>query len=347
MSRDPTATVVASSVIRVFRVGLIRWYDRYRRTLPWRGTRNAYRIWVSEIMLQQTRVETARVYYRRWMRAFPTLESLAGAAPERVLKMWEGLGYYNRVRLLHQAARVVTGEFGGRLPSSAEALQQLPGIGRYTAGAIASIAFDERAPVVDGNVARVLARVFGIRQNVKSPATVNQLYKIAERLMPARRPGDFNQAMMELGALVCLPRNARCNVCPLQRVCCALRLGLTQQLPNRGRARPAIQEKRDVAWVMAKGRVLMRQRPDTGELAGMWELPDLDTAGFEVGDIVAEARHSIMHRRVWLRVFRARCRDQRWFKGQRWRWVSVNRTGRITMPSAHRKVWAKLCHSGR
>ena len=201
---------------RAFRETLLRWYRRHRRSLPWRGTRDPYRVWVSEIMLQQTRVETVRDYYRRWLREFPTLAALARAPVARVLKLWEGLGYYSRARNLHRAARQIR----GRVPETVAELQQLPGIGRYTAGAIASIAFGQRAPVVDGNVARVFTRVF---------ARTDRHWELAEVLLPSRNCGDFNQALMELGALVCLPVQPRCEKCPLRGVC---RRG---QLPARRR----------------------------------------------------------------------------------------------------------------
>ena len=220
----------------------------------------------SEIMLQQTRVEAVREHYRRWLREFPNVTSLAKASPARVLKMWEGLGYYTRARNLHKAAGQIDA-----LPRTFAEWRELPGIGRYTAAAIASIAFDERVPVVDGNVARVLARVFGIRDNVKKPATLDRMFALAQELMPASRAGDFNQAMMELGALVCLPANPKCQECPLRRVCKAP--GGT--LPNRGRPTRLKDVTVTAAAVRDGGRVLVRQRPPTGPLARMWELPEV------------------------------------------------------------------------
>src|SRR5271169_3793142 len=201
------AVRVNNGVRAAFHRDLLRWYRRHHRKLPWRATREPYRIWVSEIMLQQTRVETVRPYYIRWLRAFPTVQALARAADDRVLKLWEGLGYYSRARNLHRAAQIVVRDYEGQLPRTAEGLLKLPGIGRYTAGAIASIAFGERAPLVDGNVARVFARIFAVRGNVKSPRTQQSLWTLAEDLLPDTGPGDFNQALMELGALVCTPAN--------------------------------------------------------------------------------------------------------------------------------------------
>ena len=217
-------------------------------------------------MLQQTRVESVRAHYRRWLRVFPTAPSLARASEARVLKMWEGLGYYARARHLHAAAKRVA---RSSWPTTAAAWQQLPGIGRYTAAAIASIAFGERVPVVDGNVARVLARVFAIRQNVKRPATLDRMYALARELMPATRAGDFNQALMELGALVCRPVRPQCGGCPLRRVCRAP----GDALPNRGRRPKMTAVVMTAAAVRAGSRLLVQQRPATGALAGMWELP--------------------------------------------------------------------------
>src|SRR5271167_1024821 len=197
------AVRVNNGVRRAFHRDLLRWYRHHHRQLPWRATRDPYRIWVSEIMLQQTRVETVRPYYARWLRAFPTIQALARASDDRVLKLWEGLGYYSRARNLHRAAQTIVREHDGKVSRTVEGLRELPGIGRYTAGAIASIAFDQRTPLVDGNVARVFARIFAIRANVKSPRTLQSLWNLAGDLLPDTNAGEFNQALMELGALVC------------------------------------------------------------------------------------------------------------------------------------------------
>jgi A/G-specific adenine glycosylase len=301
---------IAPAVVNAFHRALPRWYRRHRRDLPWRRTRDPYRIWVSEVMLQQTRVETVIPYYRRWLRVFPTARALARAPLTRVLQLWEGLGYYERARNLHRAARHGFGQMEER---SFLHLSKLPGVGRYTAGAIASIAFDERAAVVDGNVARVFARVFNIRTNVKSPATQRRLWALAERLLPCRRCGEFNQALMELGALVCLPANPRCAVCPLRGVCRAP----TDALPNRGRPVAYRQEVRDVAWQRRQGRVRLRQRPD-----GLWELPATQPGG----KLLATVRHTITNRRITLRVWRQTARGQ---------WAEP---ARLPMPAAHRRA---------
>ena len=196
---------------------LLAWYRRHQRDLPWRRTRDPYAIWVSEIMLQQTQVATAIPYYERFLRRFPHVRALARAPMERVLKSWEGLGYYSRARNLRRAAQIVLAEHGGRLPEEPEALRKLPGIGRYTAGAISSIAFDRDEPVLDGNVIRVLCRVFLIRANPKSARTQKRLWKLAEELLPAGHASFFNQALMDLGATICMPSHPHCDRCPLRQ----------------------------------------------------------------------------------------------------------------------------------
>jgi len=318
----PPVTVNAKTV-RAFRRDLVRWFRQHKRDLPWRRTRDPYAIWVSEIMLQQTRVETVIPYYERWLKAFPTAADLARAKPERVLKLWEGLGYYSRARNLHRAAAIVARE-------GFADLHELPGIGPYTTGAIASIAFDRRVPLVDGNVARVFARVFGIAANVKLPATLKQLWALAETLLPAKRCGEFNESLMELGALVCVPGSPNCRQCPLAKVCVANATGQQDALPNRGtpaRMRAVIH---DVAWIQRDGHVLLRQRPLAGLLAGMWELP----ATAANGKPLLELKHTIMNRRITLRVFPAGKAT-----GQ---WISPRQLKHLPMPAAHRRVVTKL-----
>src|SRR6185503_9991928 len=211
---------------------LVGWYRGARRDLPWRRTRDPYAIWVSEVMLQQTRVTVVVPYWQRWMARFPSPAALAGAPLDDVLAAWSGLGYYGRARNLHRGAREVVARYGGRLPDSAGELRTLPGIGRYTAGAIASMAFDRQEPLVDGNVARVLARVFAVEEDVKSAAGQNRLWQLAADLVPSEAPGDFNQALMELGATLCAPAAPRCAGCPLAADCRAHREGRTDELPR-------------------------------------------------------------------------------------------------------------------
>ena len=216
---------------KAFIAPLLDWYRENAAALPWRADGDPYRVWLSEIMLQQTQVTTVIRYYERFLVAFPTVFDLAAAERDTVLKLWEGLGYYSRARNLHRAAQMVAGELGGQFPNTAEKLQDIPGIGRYTAGAIASIAFDEAAPILDGNVIRVFARLFDIDDDVTQTATKNHLWEIAEVLVPAENPGDYNQALMELGRTVCKPRNPLCEECPIRRFCEAYANGVQEQRP--------------------------------------------------------------------------------------------------------------------
>ncbi len=284
-------------------------------------------------MLQQTRVETVRAYYRRWLREFPTVQSLARASEARVLKLWEGLGYYARARNLHKAAKILAARTTRRaVPATFAAWRELPGIGRYTAAAIASIAFGERVPVVDGNVARVLARVFAIRDNVKLPATADRLFALAQELIPVSNAGDFNQAMMELGALVCLPANPRCEACPLRRVCQAP----GDALPNRG-ARPKIKAVVVTAAAVRDGdRLLVRQRPATGALAKMWELP-----AARGGRELFRIRYTIMNQRVTLRVVNGTPGGigKRGGGGQ---WIRRRDLERLAFPAGQRRAIERL-----
>lgn len=250
------------------------WFDRCKRDLPWRRSRDPYAIWLSEMMLQQTQVVTVIPYYNRFIGRFPTVADLARADLEEILRHWAGLGYYARARNMHRAARLIVAEHGGVFPSGAEALAGLPGIGAYTAGAVASMAFDERAAVVDGNVARVLARVFEVDLDIRDGRGKALLWEIAERLLPRKRCGDFNQALMELGAMVCLPRGAaRCEDCPLKVDCGARRSGSVERLPVKGRKALPRKETHVVAAIGRRNRWLVVRRPPRGLWGGLWELP--------------------------------------------------------------------------
>jgi A/G-specific adenine glycosylase len=339
----PATRVNLESFREAFHRDLLRWYRRHHRPLPWRDTHDPYRIWVSEIMLQQTRVETVLPYYARWLRAFPTIHALARAKSDRVLKLWEGLGYYSRARNLHRAAQTVVREFEGKVPQTADGLRQLPGIGRYTAGAIASIAFGEHVPLVDGNVARVFARIFAITANVKAPRTMDTLWQLAEDLVPKRNPGDFNQALMELGALVCTPANPRCEVCPMRSVCVARSRGLVDQLPNRGQPQTTERIVLNAALVRRNGGLLMQRRPERGLLAGMWELPTLGRGQFRKGKALLELRHTITNRRITLRVFECECGSALQNKlTAELRWVSTTEMKRLSLPAAHRRAIERI-----
>jgi A/G-specific adenine glycosylase len=331
------AVRVNNGVREAFHRDLMRWYRRHHRKLPWRDSRDPYAIWVSEIMLQQTRVETVRPYYARWLQAFPTIQALARASDDRVLKLWEGLGYYSRARNLHRAAQAVVREHAGQLPRTAEGLLALPGIGRYTAGAIASIAFGERVPLVDGNVARVFARIFAIRANVKSPRTLQSLWNLAKHLLPDANPGDFNQALMELGALLCTPVAPQCEICPMRRVCVARARGLVDQLPNRGEKPRTVHIVAKAAFVTSGGRILLKRRPRQGLLANFWELPPADAQQFRMGHRIHELRHTIMNRRIVFQVYE--CVPIAKFRSNgEWRWASTAQFKALALPAAHRRA---------
>jgi A/G-specific adenine glycosylase len=276
MSRRPRTDALPWSEARIrrLRAALLAYFDRVRRQLPWRETSDPYRILVSEVMLQQTRVETVVPYYRRWMERFPDAETLAGAEADEVLGLWEGLGYYSRARNLHRAVREVAARYGGELPSEPAGLRELPGVGAYTAGAVASIAFGRPVPAVDGNVRRVLARL--LDEPAPSPPA---LERWAGALVDPDRPGDFNQSLMELGALVCTPRSPGCDACPVEEWCRARAAGTQEERPARRPKKKAPLVHDAVAVLMRTGgageEVLLRKRPEEGLLAGLWELPGI------------------------------------------------------------------------
>lgn len=264
--------LVQSRKTRIRR-SLLAWYRREARDLPWRRDRDPYRIWISEIMLQQTRVETVVPYFERFIAAFPDVVALAAADKDRVLKLWEGLGYYSRAHNLQKAAKTIVSDHQGVFPRRAAEIQTLPGIGRYTAGAIASIAFGERVPVLDGNVKRVFARLFAVEDSIDDTATMHDLWTAADLLVPRADPGDFNQALMELGARVCVPRHPRCVECPLRAACEARARNIQETLPVR-KPKKAIPHLQIVAAaILENGSYLLGKRPEGSMLAGLWEFP--------------------------------------------------------------------------
>ncbi len=254
---------------------LLEWYDANRRELPWRGETDPYRIWLSEVMLQQTRTETVERYYRAFLERFPRVQDLAAADEGEVLKLWEGMGYYSRARNLHKAARMVAFDLNGVFPRTAKELRALPGVGPYASGAIASIAYNEPVPALDGNQARVLSRVLACEKVLKTPA---DLWDEAVTLLSAERPGDYNQALMDLGASVCIPKNPRCEICPVQALCRAYQEGAPEEFPVLPPPVMKREEERTVALVLVGDRLLMRQRPAKGLLARMWEFPNFEGA---------------------------------------------------------------------
>lgn len=321
---------------------LLRWYTQNARSLPWRGHPDPYAVWVSEIMLQQTRVEAVIPYFERWMERFPSVAALAAASEGEVLATWEGLGYYSRARNLHRAAQIVLNEYGGKIPAGLPALRHLPGIGRYTAGAIASIAFGADAPALDGNLRRVLARVFNVSQPANSPEGERRLWELAEACLPTGRAGEYNQALMDLGAAICTPRAPRCLLCPIQDICQARALGIQEQ-------RPVLVPKPEIphyivtaAVIRRNGTVLIARRPSKGLLGGMWEFPggkqqegedlpaclrreireELDVE-IEVGQPLGVFRHGYSHFHVTLHAFECSLasREPRPLEASEIRWV--------------------------
>ncbi|HQM51202.1 MAG TPA: A/G-specific adenine glycosylase [Candidatus Hydrogenedentes bacterium] len=314
---------IEQNVVRRIRRTLLAWYRGNARELPWRNTRDPYAIWVSEVMLQQTRVDQGTPYFTRFMAAFPSVDALAEASEDAVLKRWEGLGYYSRARNLHRAAKTVAHERGGTFPQTAEEWQALPGVGRYTAGAIASIAFNEAVPVLDGNVKRVLTRLRDIADPVDRPATGHLLWRLAQTLVSPRRPGDFNQAIMELGAIVCTPKAPLCGACPLREVCLAAACGTQSERPVKGKKARTPHYEVVVAAIEKKGRFLLGKRPPEGLLGGLWEFPGgkvqpgethaqalqretREELGVEirVGGLAAVVKHAYSHFKVTLNVYR-------------------------------------------
>ena len=257
-----------------FTQSVLAWYDEGHRSLPWRLTRDPYKIWVSEIMLQQTRAETVVSYYDRFLSRFPTVQALAEAPQEELLKMWEGLGYYSRARSLQKAAQMIVTEFGGQLPAELEKLRSLPGVGDYTAGAIASIAFGIPAAAVDGNVERVICRYYAIEDTVGTPAVRRMITEKTQALVPADRPGAFANAMMEMGATMCTPKNPKCLLCPVRESCTGFAKGIAEQLPQKAKKKKQRVEERAVLLVLCEGRVLIVRREEK-LLGGLYVFPDV------------------------------------------------------------------------
>lgn len=354
--------------VRAFREDLAAWFEAHQRDLPWRkrrpgGRRDPYRVWLSEVMLQQTRVEQARPYYERFLASYPTLEALAAADLDEVLLAWEGLGYYARARHFHQAVREVAGRYGGRIPEHPDAFGALPGVGAYTTAAVLSLAFDVPLAAVDGNVVRVLTRVFAIEDDVTRAPARRGLQELAAALLDPARPGLSNEALMELGARLCTPRRPRCGECPLQSVCLAPARGSQESLPARG-PRRAIPHHHVTIGVIgdAQGRVLIQQRPEAGLLGGLWEFPG---GKVEAGETPAEAcrrelreelgldvelhrsfppiRHAYSHFKITLHAFAASTTGRPVHeRGLPIRWVRLDDLDDYAFPRANRRLIALL-----
>ncbi len=342
---------------------LLNWFRKHGRTLPWRDHPDPYAVWVSEIMLQQTRVETVVPYFEKWMKLFPDVTALANADEHDVLNAWEGLGYYSRARNLHKAAKMVAEKFNGELPRDLDDLRSLPGIGRYTVGAIASMAFGMDEPTLDGNLRRVFARLYDVTEFADSPAGEKTLWDLAARNLPKGEAGDYNEALMDLGATICLPRNPRCLLCPLMEMCKARQNG-TQEL------RPVLKPKKQtphyvhVAGVIEKrGRVLLAKRPADGLLGGMWEFPNgrVAPSGDDTDDpakglaktlnaayrlkvrrkeALGIIQHAYTHFKVTVHAYR--CESISIPKDKNIKWVPVNELGDYPMGKVDRQIANKL-----
>jgi A/G-specific adenine glycosylase len=346
---------------------LSEWFARNRRDLPWRRCRDLYAIWVSEVMLQQTRVGTVLPYYRNFLKSFPTLKRLAEASLQDVLKSWEGLGYYSRARNLWRSARLVREKFHGRIPDEYGEFRGLPGVGEYTAAAVLSIGRGLAVPVVDGNVLRVVCRWQGIGEDTRLPATRRSVRSRLEAVIPAAAPGLFNEALMELGALVCVPKEPLCRRCPLRPDCFAFCHGRTGSLPVLGKRKPVPSYRVALAVIAARpgeesgGRVYIQQRPEHGHLGGLWEFPGgkcragekaeaavvrecREELGVEVEILakLAEVRHAYSHFKVVLHVFICKRLGGRIRSRNPHVWIKIGELGRYPFPAANHKFFPLL-----
>jgi len=323
-----------------FRRALLRWYRANHRQLPWRAAPGSdadpYHVLVSEAMLQQTQVATVIDYFNRFIERWPTAHDLAAADEQQVLAQWQGLGYYRRARNLHRAAQVIVGEHQGQVPDTVEALLKLPGVGRYTAGAIASIAHGRPAPILDGNVKRVFARLFAINEPIDDRAVEKWLWTLAASAVErSKHPGDVNQAIMELGATVCTPRSPKCLTCGVRRFCLAAERGLADQLPVVGKRAKPTEVTHHVIAIERDGEYLFEQRPDTGLWAGMWQLVTReDVPPNFVGEEIGRFLHITTHRRITVVVHHARANGRH----REGTWRSLDDIADLPLSNAQKKA---------
>lgn len=345
--------------MKVIRSKLLDWFQHQKRDLPWRETKDPYKIWLSEIMLQQTRVETVKPYYKKFLQQFPQVQDLAAAPLNDVLSMWSGLGYYRRAKNLHKASIQIMEQFEGKLPSNAKDILSLAGIGRYTSGAILSIAFEQAEPIVDGNVQRVFARLFLEKEPVGSKELLKKCWKYAEKIVVGESPGDLNQAIMELGALICTPKSPTCMLCPLQLECKGLANGSPHKLPT-PKAKKKVPTIR-IAWAKIKrsGKLLMLQRPSDGLFADMWELPGmysdekqaepsskmlhayLKNIGLDVqiSEPAQRFTHKLTHRKMEIYVFSCnKIKGRITLPKDKWHWVDLKQNPSLPISSITNKI---------
>ncbi len=330
-----------------FRAALGAWFARHGRDLPWRHTRDPYAILVSELMLQQTQVVTVLPYFARWLRQFPDARALAAASEAEVLRAWEGLGYYARARNLHRAAKAIVEEHGGEFPRALAGIAALPGVGRYTAGAVATFAFDAATPIVDANIARVLARLLDLATPIDTAAGQRALWFTAETLLPAEEGDDgasprlYNSALMELGALICRARAPQCLLCPVRDFCAAFAASTQEQRPVKKGRRATVELREDCAWILQDGRVLLQQQNEGARWRGLWKLPPAPQAAARprTDAPLFQTIYPFTHHRVTLRVFAAPApsaatADQAWH--------AVTALGSVAVAAPHRRALQHL-----
>jgi A/G-specific adenine glycosylase len=352
-------SIIPGQIRKRIQHALLTWFDRHRRDLPWRRNRDPYRMWVSEVMLQQTQAATVVRYFEPFLKAFPTIATLAAASEQQVLRRWEGLGYYRRARHLHQAARQLVRERQGKVPNDPEFFGQLPGVGPYILGAVLSQAFDRRLPILEANSQRVLCRLFGRKGDPRRGPLRRWLWQTAEALLPFQRVGDFNQGLMELGALVCTPRAPRCPICPLKADCLAHHRGGQEAIPSPASDKQSQLVNEAGIVVRRREKVLLVQRPQHGRWAGMWEFPhgpleenethetaavrllsELTGLQTVLGPELLTLRHTIMHYRITLVCFQARYRSGG-FKSpfyQQAHWLPPDRLGQFPVSAPQRRL---------
>jgi A/G-specific adenine glycosylase len=338
-------------------VKLLRWFEKNGRDLPWRKTQDPYAIWVSEIMLQQTRVATVIPYYQEFLKLFPTVRHLAKANLLEVLKTWEGLGYYSRARNLHRASKIVLKEFNGKVPDNLRDLLSLPGVGRYTAGAILSIAYNKEAPILDGNVKRVLSRLFAVSDNQRIGESEGLLWQISESLIPKGRTDSFNQALMDLGSMICMPRKPLCSRCPLHPICKGYLSGRPESYPPRAIKRKIPHMTAVSAVIHNDGKVLLNRRPPKGLLGGLWEFPNWNIKdkrrlglrlrnhikkemgmNVKVEEPIGSLQQTFSHFKLTLHVFQCKALD----RGGKGKWVPIQKLHLFPMSRIHRRIAEKM-----
>ena len=347
--------------LTLFQTRLLNWFNNNQRDLPWRTTYDPYQIWISEIMLQQTQMDRGVIYFQQWMKRFPDPTSILAASEQELLKCWEGLGYYSRVKNIRKCAEILIEQYDGKLPETPEELEKLPGIGPYTAGAISSIAFNNNAPVVDGNVGRLFARVFNFDQQLKSPAVKKQLWLKAAEILPHGQAREFNQALMELGALVCTPKNPICLSCPVKQDCFAYRFDVVHTRPVKGKTSPIIPISMATGVLVHRNRIFIQQRLDKDIWGGLWEFPGgsierdetpeetvireyMEETGFEVKlkDLITTTCHHYTRYKVTLHGYFCTLEKDilspTLTSAQDYRWIKPHELDHYAFPSGHRKL---------